>query len=232
MSELADRLIDAALEQVVFDGWSEAVFMAATRQTGTDEAMARALFPRGAVDMALAFHRRGDRAMVQELRRADLGAMRIRDRIACAVRTRLEVVEARKEAVRRGITLFALPMYAADGVRAIWETSDAIWNALGDPSDDINWYTKRGTLSGVYSATVLYWLGDQSQGHAATLAFLDRRTENVVQFENLKRQVRENRLLRPFLAGPDWLLNRVKAPSRMSRMDLPGRWTGQNTLER
>jgi hypothetical protein len=54
-------------------------------------------------------------------------------------------------------------------------------------SDDLNWYSKRAILSGVYSSTVLYWLGDQSAGHAATWAFLDRRIEDVMRFETLKK---------------------------------------------
>lgn len=231
MTDPSNRLIDAALDHVPFDGWSEVTFKAAMQDTEIDEATARALFPRGPVDLALAFHRRGDEALRELLRTTDLSEMRIRERITFAVRKRLELIEDHKEAVRRGSTLFALPPYAADGARAVWETCDAIWDGLGDPSDDINWYTKRGTLSGVYSATVLYWLGDQSEGHSATWAFLDRRIENVMQFEKLKKQVNDNKLLKPFLAGPNWLLSQVKAPAKMPRVDLPGSWTGRGRTD-
>ena len=41
----------------------------------------------------------------------------------------------------------------------------------------------RAILSSVYSATVLYWLGDESAGHGATWSFLDRRIADVMQFE-------------------------------------------------
>ncbi|RMA43714.1 COQ9 family protein [Rhodophyticola porphyridii] len=231
MADPSNRLIDAALDHVPFDGWSEVTFKAAMQDTEIDEATARALFPRGPVDLALAFHRRGDEALRDLLRTTDLSEMRIRERITFAVRKRLELIEDHKEAVRRGSTLFALPLYAADGARAVWETCDAIWDGLGDPSDDINWYTKRGTLSGVYSATVLYWLGDQSEGNAATWAFLDRRIENVMQFEKFKKQVNDNKLLKPFLAGPNWLLSQVKAPAKMPRVDLPGSWTGRGRTD-
>lgn len=231
MADPSNRLIDAALDHVPFDGWSEVTFKAAMQDTEIDEATARALFPRGPVDLALAFHRRGDEALRDLLRTTDLSEMRIRERITFAVRKRLELIEDHKEAVRRGSTLFALPLYAADGARAVWETCDAIWDGLGDPSDDINWYTKRGTLSGVYSATLLYWLGDQSEGNAATWAFLDRRIENVMQFEKFKKQVNDNKLLKPFLAGPNWLLSQVKAPAKMPRVDLPGSWTGRGRTD-
>jgi len=223
MTDAKDRMLDAALMHVPFDGWSEASFRAAATDADVPDAEARALFPRGAVDLALAFHVRGDAAMVAALASEDLSALRYRDRVAHAVRTRLELVEDDKEAVRRGVTLFALPIHAADGAKALWQTADAIWTALGDSSDDLNWYTKRATLSGVYSSTVLYWLGDQSAGHAATWEFLDRRIDNVMAIEKVKGQMRDSKLLKPFMAGPEWLASQIKAPGRAPE-DLPGRW--------
>jgi hypothetical protein len=94
-----------------------------------------------------------------------------------------------------GQRAFALPQYAADGARAIWGTADAIWEALGDASDDYNWYTKRATLSAVYGATVLYWLGDESPENRDTWAFLDRRIEDVMRIEKVKAEVQKNPVL-------------------------------------
>ncbi|MFT7592699.1 MAG: ubiquinone biosynthesis protein COQ9 [Paracoccaceae bacterium] len=219
-----DRLLDAALLHVPFDGWTDASFRAAISDIGIDGTLAHALCPRGAVDLALAFHARGDGLMLDRIAASDLGQMRFRDRIAAAVRFRLEVAED-KEVVRRGVTLFALPQYAGDGTRAIWNTCGLIWEALGDTSDDVNWYTKRATLSAVYSSTVLFWLGDDSPGHQATWDFLDRRIDNVMQFEKLKAQVRDNPALKPLLAGPNWLLNQIRAPQKTKDMDLPGTTT-------
>lgn len=215
-----ERLLDAALAHVPFDGWSETTFRAAVADAGIDDAVARAICPRGAVDLALAYHAHGDAAMLARLRAEDLSALKFRDRIAAAVRFRLEAVEDR-EVVRRGVTLFALPAHAGEGARAIWETCDKIWTALGDTSDDVNWYTKRATLAGVYSSTLLYWLGDGSPGHQATWDFLDRRIADVMLVEKLKAQVRQNPLLKPFMAGPDWLARQIRPPARMP--DLPGR---------
>lgn len=216
----ADRLLDAALTHVPFDGWSEATFRAAIADSGIEAGLARALYPRGALDMALAYHRRGDAAMLRRLESTDLSALRFRDRIARAVRFRLEAVEDR-ELVRRGMTLFALPQNAAEGTRALWCTADAIWTALGDTSDDVNWYTKRATLSGVYGSVVLYWLGDDSPGHAATWGFLDRRIDDVMQIEKVKADIRDNRIASALLAAPMAVLGQIRAPR--DRGGMPGR---------
>jgi ubiquinone biosynthesis protein COQ9 len=215
-------LLVAALAHVPFDGWSEATFNAAIRDTGVAPGLARALFPRGAVDLALEFHRRGDAEMVARLAATDLGALRFRDRVATAVRYRLEAAADDKEAVRRGTTLFALPLHAADGARAIWGTADAIWTALGDTSRDINWYSKRATLSAVYAATVLFWLGDDSPGSRGTWDFLDRRIDDVMRIEKAKASFRANPLGKLLMAGPARLMERVQAPRLPD--DLPGRW--------
>jgi ubiquinone biosynthesis protein COQ9 len=219
---IRDRLLDAALPHVAFDGWSPATVDAAIADSGLDPALARAAIPRGAVDLARAFHRRGDAAMAARLAGEDLSALRFRDRIAAAVRFRLEAVAGEKEAVRRGAALFALPPYAADGAALVWGTCDRIWTALGDSSDDINWYTKRATLAAVYGATVLYWLGDTSEGHAATWAFLDRRIGDVMKIETAKARLRDAPLVQRFMDGPGRALSAVKAPRRGPRTDLPG----------
>lgn len=216
----ADRVLDAALLHVPFDGWSETTLRAAIADSGVHEALARSLFPRGGVDLALAYHRRGDALMRERLAATDLASLRYRDRIAAAVRQRLELVED-KEAVRRGSTLFALPIYTADGARAICGTSDAIWDALGDTSRDINWYTKRATLAAVYSSTVLFWLGDDTPGHQATWDFLDRRIENVMSIEKVKASLRENPVAKALLAGPMKLMEKIRKPDIPD--DLPGK---------
>lgn len=223
--DLKTRLVDAALAHVPFDGWSEATFRAAAGDTGTEMPVARAVCPRGAVDLALAYHHRGDAEMLRRLEAADLSGLKFREKIAAAVRFRIEVVDD-KEVVRRGSAFFALPQYAADGAKAIWGTADAIWTALGDTSDDYNWYTKRATLSGVYGATVLFWLGDDSPQYRDTWAFLDRRIDDVMRIEKAKAQVRQSPVLSRLFSGPAWALSRLKPPVRVPRTDLPGSWGG------
>ena len=218
-----DALIDAILPHVAFDGWSPAAFKAAVAQVGLSEAEAMALCPRGAVSLAIAYHERGDRQMVAALTEADLSDMRFRDKVAHALWLRIQAIDD-KEAVRRASAMFALPHLAGDGTRLIWGTADAIWEALGDPSEDINWYTKRATLSGVWGSVVLYWLGDDSLEAQATRAFIDRRIDNVMQIEKVKAQVNDNALLRPLMRPLGALLSGVRAPRRGAEMDLPGEW--------
>lgn len=225
--ETKQRLLDAIVMHVPFDGWSPEAFAAATRDAGMTVQEARALCPRGATDLAVMFHEQGDRAMEIALAEADLDTMRVQDKIALAIRTRLDVVSD-KEVVRRGSALFALPHHAAEGGRLIWGTADAMWRAIGDTSEDVNWYTKRMTLSAVWSSVVLYWLGDMSEGHTATDEFIDRRIADVMRFEKAKAQVSGNPLFKPLTGILSRATAPIRAPKTARRDDLPGRWAPQD----
>lgn len=223
MTTTALHLLDAILPHVAFDGWSDVSFANAVAESDLSLEDARAICPRGATDLAVLFHTQGDAAMIAALADADLSDMRFRDKVAHAVQLRLDVVND-KEAVRRGTALFALPHLAPIGTKLIWNTADAIWTPLGDTSDDVNWYTKRATLSAVYGSVVLFWLGDDTDDGQATADFIDRRIENVMQFEKFKAAVNSNPFLKPFAGALGQLTSRVKAPAA-PRDDLPGTWS-------
>lgn len=218
------RLKEAILPNVAFDGWSEAAFRAAAQDAGLTLSEARALCPRGAIDLAVELHREGDAAMIRAIRETDLDQMKFRERVAFALRARIEAVQD-KEALRRATALFALPTHAAEGSRLLWQTADAVWTALGDSSDDVNWYTKRATLSGVWASVVLFWLGDDSLDNQATWGFIDRRIDDVMQIEKAKSKARESVLLKPLTGALSMLFAGVHAPRRKPPMDLPGHWS-------
>ncbi len=219
---IPERLLNAATLHVPFDGWGDETFRAACMDAGIDESLARLHCPNGALDLAILSHKQGDYAMLARLNATDLSGLKFREKIATAVRLRLEVLED-KEIIRRATTLFALPHNMKRGADLVWGTCDLIWTTLGDTSEDYNWYSKRTILSAVYSATVLYWLGDTSEDHTETWDFLDRRIENVMQFEKAKSRVRQNPTLSRLLSGPATLLSRVRAP-RQTADDRPGIW--------
>ena len=217
MEAAKSLILQAALPHAAFDGWSETTLHAALTDSGIVPGLGRALFPRGGIDLAVAYHQLGDHAMTEALAAADLTALRYTGRVALAIKLRLSGAD--KELVRRGTTLFSLPHHAPEGAKLIWGTADAIWKALGDTSNDLNWYSKRATLSAVYSTTVLFWLGDQSDDNADTWAFLDRRLANVTTFEKTKTAINNNPIAKALLAGPLKLLEKIRAPQPH---DLPG----------
>lgn len=179
--ELRETLLLATLPHVAFDGWTQAALRAGAADAGlTPDDVVRA-FPGGAISAIETFNRRADRRMVEAVETIDTSGLRTHEKIGAAIRARLEDVAPHKEAVRRALAVLAFPLNAPLALRMLHRTVDAAWQAAGDRSTDFNWYTKRGLLAGVYSATVLYWLNDKSEGHADTWAFLDRRLQDVMR---------------------------------------------------
>lgn len=186
MDDARARILEAMLPLVPFDGWNVPILRRAARDAGLDRAVQRVAFPGGVIDVIDLFLERGDRLMLDRLADEDLESLKIRQRITLAVRTRLEVVEPHKDAVRQAVNFLAMPLHAPSATRFLARTVDHMWRAAGDRSTDFNYYTKRTILGGVYSSTLLVWIGDQSADHEDTWSFLDRRIQNVMEFEKFK----------------------------------------------
>jgi ubiquinone biosynthesis protein COQ9 len=189
-SRARDRLADAVAAEAAFEGWSRAALQAAARRLDLPAGEADRLFPGGPIQVLTHLSERADFRTVQDMEREGVAALKIRDRIRSAVRIRLERHAGQREAVRRALAVLALPFNAGLALKLLYRTVDAMWYAAGDTSTDFNFYTKRATLAGVYSSTLLYWLNDRSEGSSATWAFLDRRIDDVMKIEKLKGQVR------------------------------------------
>ena len=217
---VAERLLEAALPIAAVNGWNDSTFSAAAQAAGVSLENARAACPNKGLDLALVFHRRGDDIMVESLRSADLSQMRFRDRVALAVKYRFMAVAEHRDAVRKAASLFSVPVHSHHGAAAVWKTVDRIWGCLGDPSEDINWYTKRMTLSAVYGSSLLYWLGDSSPGSEATWRFIDRRIDDVMRIEGMKAAARKNPACAGLLRAVDQLGRNVRKPP--DRRGYPG----------
>lgn len=197
---LRSRLLDGALAHVPFEGWTEQALMKGAEDQGYAPAMALEAFPGGVPDAIDYASQRADHAMLEAVEKMDLSKMRTRDRVAAAIRARLELSVRHREAIQRALAVLALPHNVPLGAKTLWRTVDAIWYAAGDTATDFNFYTKRGLLAGVYSATLVYWLNDRSPECEDTWRFLDRRLDEVLQIPKVMGRLRETieRLPSPF----------------------------------
>ncbi len=187
LAALRARLLEALLPHVVFDGWSDAALSRAAGDVGESADAVAAAFPHGGAEALELFLNRADLATAQAIALLPLQSMKIREKIAAGVMERLRWALPYRDAIRRGLALLAHPAHAPMALRSGWNTADTIWHAIGDTSTDMNYYSKRTLLMGVYGATLLVWLDDASEDLHLTRAFLDRRIENVMQIEKLKQ---------------------------------------------
>lgn len=189
--EAREAILAALLERAPFDGWTPVSIRQAASAVSLHRATLFAAFPKGVADVLAYWSDMADRAISEKLAAAEVGSLRVRERVALGVRERLNALAPHKEAARRAAATLALPVFAPLAARLAWKTADAIWRALGDKSTDFNFYSKRVILTGVWLSTFARWLADDSADEHATNEFLDRRIANVMQFEKVKAKVRD-----------------------------------------
>ena len=199
MDTLRDRILDAALPNVLFDGWTRRSLTDGARSAGLVPEDVDIAFPRGVRDAVGYWLSRADDRMAADMEAHGLEGLKIREKVALGVRLRLEAVEPHKEAVRRALSFLALPGNTGMAARSLYRTVDTIWWKCGDTATDFNFYSKRGLLAAVFSSTLLYWLDDTSEGHAETWAFLDRRIGDVMKVPKVTARLKS---LGNFLPNP------------------------------
>ena len=180
-----DSALDALLPLVPARGWT----VAALREAAGPDA--DLLFPGGATDMVEAWCDLADRRMEAAAQSLPLETLRVHERVRALVALRLRQSEPNREAVRRAMSLLALPGHGRAAAACTARTVDAIWHAAGDRAADVSWYTKRAILVAVYGATLLFWLRHEDE--TEVLAFLDRRLAGVARIGRLRRRLRPGR---------------------------------------
>jgi len=200
LDEVRAVLAPIIARNAAFDGWSKAAVEMAASQVGVDPVIAALAFDGGPMAMIDAWFAHIDAAMLSACPSKTLGAMKIREKISALVEARLAAMKPDKESLRRALSILAMPQNMARAAQLGWRAADHMWRAAGDTSVDYNYYTKRSILAGIYAATLLVFMNDESDNHAETSAFLARRIEGIMRFEKTKARFTRNAERRPSLA--------------------------------
>lgn len=210
LDELRLALAPEVAANAAFDGWNAQAVAMAAQAKGVDGDVALLLYPGGAPDMIDAWFESIDLAMAMRFAPDDLAAMKIRARITALVEARLDLLAANREALRRALSILAMPQNVARAARLGWRSADVMWGLAGDTATDYNHYTKRAILGAVYAATITVFLDDASEGWADTRAFLARRIEGIMRFEKTKAQLLGRASHRPSLSR---FIGRLRYPA-------------------
>lgn len=192
LDEIISTIAPKLPTHAAFDGWNEDCLLSAADEAGVDHDIAKLAFETSDIKGNLAMQLLQswvsyvDDEMARRLPPEKLNAMKIRERITALLITRLEIAEPYREAQRRAISIMALPANVRLGMKVGWNSADIMWKLAGDTATDYNHYTKRAILSSIYTAILMRFINDESENFTETRAFVDRRIENVMQFEKAK----------------------------------------------
>ncbi|RDV01668.1 COQ9 family protein [Sphingorhabdus pulchriflava] len=211
LDEIREAVAPRLAAHAAFDGWNVTAVEAAAFEVGVDADLAKLALKGGPMELIEAWIGSVDAEMAFRLPPEKLAAMKIRERITALVATRLEIAAPDREGQRRALAIMAMPQNVAAAARIGWRSADRMWRLAGDTATDFNHYTKRMTLSAVYASTLAVFANDDSDDFAETRAFLDRRIENVMQFEKAKAQAKKRREYMPSLSR---FIGRLRYPPR------------------
>lgn len=211
LDEIREALAPRLAAHAAFDGWNDKAVASAASELGVDADIAKLACKGGPIALVDAWIAAVDAEMARRLPPEKLNAMKIRERVTALVATRLEIAAPDREGQRRALAILAMPQNLAAAARIGWRSADRMWRLAGDTATDFNHYTKRMTLSAVYGSTLAVFVNDESTDFADTRAFLDRRIENVMQFEKAKAQAKKRREHMPSLSR---FFGRLRYPPR------------------
>ena len=180
------EVLNFAADLATFDGWSDKTLFAAATKAGISPKEAKVLFPRAGIDLARFYHQYQDQIFFKEFLQIDISNLSHFEKVEIAMKMRFRAMAKNKEGLRKGMVIFAMPMYQTEGINLVWSTCDLIWFNIKDKSTGFSWYSKRITLVSVYLSTLLFFLGDNSSNTRETELFISRRLADVKKLGMLK----------------------------------------------
>lgn len=211
LDEIRAALAPLIASSAAFDGFGTAALGDAARRAAVDPDVARLAFPGGGRDMVDTWFAYIDAAMAGKWPAEKLARLKIRERIATLVETRIDLLAPDRESLRRALALLALPTNAPFAAKLGWRAADIMWRLAGDTATDYNHYSKRAILGAVYASTMAVFLNDESANFADTRAFLARRIDQVMRFESWKHRRASRSIERPSFAR---FVGRLRYPGR------------------
>lgn len=138
LDEIREGVAPLLASNAAFDGWNDKAVSTAAQSLGIDEDIARLAFKDGALSMIEAWIGVVDAEMARRLPPEKLGTMKIRERITALVTTRLEIMAADREGLRRAQAIMAMPQNLPRSSRIGWRSADRMWRLAGDTATDFN----------------------------------------------------------------------------------------------
>uniref|UniRef100_A0A803XT37 Ubiquinone biosynthesis protein n=1 Tax=Meleagris gallopavo TaxID=9103 RepID=A0A803XT37_MELGA len=193
--QLQHRILTAALEFVPEHGWTAEAIAEGAKTLGLSAAAA-GMFHSDGSELILHFvsqcNSKLSDLLEEEQKLVQLGKAEkkptdqfLRD----AVEARLRMVIPYIEKWPQAVSILLLPHNIPSSLNLLTSMIDDIWHHAGDQSTDINWYTRRAVLTGIYNTTELVMMQDTSPDFEDTWRFLENRVADAMNMSSAAQQV-------------------------------------------
>ncbi|CAG9793794.1 unnamed protein product [Diatraea saccharalis] len=179
---IKNRILLRALEYVPKTGWSVESLSAGAESAGYP-GITHGLFPNGGGDLVHYFNVKCNENLVEQMKswpKDDLKDNKVPSKfIENAIMTRLLMIEPYKSTWPKAMAIQALPNNVPNCLATLLSLVDDICYHSGDRSVDFNWYIRRVGLAGIYKASELFYLTDNSTDFSKTRNFVSSRIRDA-----------------------------------------------------
>ena len=180
MKSKQEKLAKLFIEDVPKFGWSRETLLQCAKKQRISTSVLANLFPSFEYDVLKFIIAQNNSQVEKNYNSFNNSRLKTRDKIKTIMELKFENNSHLKKSLPEMLKFLLRPGNILMSIKMLHENSDFIWSLSGDKSNDFSYYSKRGLLSMIYLATLIYWLNDKSEKDIATKNFISKSVDGIV----------------------------------------------------
>ena len=180
MKSKQEKLAKLFIQDVPKFGWSRETLLQCAKKQRISTSVLAKLFPSFEYDVLKFIIAQNNILVEKNYNSFNNSRLKTRDKIKTILELKFDSNEYLKKSLPEMLKFLLRPGNLLMSIKMLHENSDFIWNLAGDKSNDFSFYSKRGLLSMVYLATLIYWLNDKSTKGIGTKNFISKSVDGIV----------------------------------------------------
>jgi len=180
MKSKQEKLAKLFIQDVPKFGWSRETLLQCAKKQRISTSVLAKLFPSFEYDVLKFIIAQNNIQVEKNYNSFNNSRLKTRDKIKTILELKFDSNEYLKKSLPEMLKFLLRPGNLLMSIKMLHENSDFIWNLAGDKSNDFSFYSKRGLLSMVYLATLIYWLNDKSTKGIGTKNFISKSVDGIV----------------------------------------------------
>ena len=180
MKSKQDKLANLFIQEVPKFGWSRETLLHCAKKQKLSTPNLALMFPSFEYDVLKYLIAQNNSLVEKNYNSFNNTRLKTRDKIKTIMELKFDSNAYLKDALPEMLKVLLRPGNIFMSIKMLHQNSDFIWNLAGDKSNDFNYYSKRGLLSRVYLATLIYWLNDKSSKGIGTKNFISKSVDGIV----------------------------------------------------
>jgi ubiquinone biosynthesis protein COQ9 len=192
--ENKQKIISKFIELLQFEGWSNNTLEKAAKECGFDSGYLSIIYPGGISEFTNEFITECNDAALKVALDDNFAKLRTTQKVEEIIYRRIGTyhnVLGSIDNVRKFVGYCGNPVNVPGSLRNIYSFSSDVWYLLGDKSTDFNYYTKRISLSAIYTKCMLYSLSDKSDNLTQTKKYIQKSIDGLMKINKLKQKVND-----------------------------------------